>query len=139
MAFKEVVGSIPIISTRGKKHDVSRAFLFWSGRGHLGLTLLPRSGVSLVFAGIAVSILEGSAPKYAPLIQGTIAAAAGINEIIAVFMAKKGFEWPVNWARPGSMPHQQRRRMPGRPVPGNPPAHRENHREGIRFRVPFLI
>lgn len=25
--------------------------------------------------------------------QGTIAAAAVINEIIAVFMAKKGFEW----------------------------------------------
>lgn len=29
----------------------------------------------------------------AALIQGTIAAAAVINEIIAVFMAKKGFEW----------------------------------------------
>ena len=62
-------------------------------QGHFGLTLLPRSGVSLVFAGIAVSVLEGSAPEYAPLIQGTIAAAAVINEIIAVFMAKKGFEW----------------------------------------------
>lgn len=58
-----------------------------------GFTLLPHSGVSLVFAGIAVSVLEGSAPEYAPLIQGTIAAAAVINEIIAVFMAKKGFEW----------------------------------------------
>lgn len=42
----------------------------------MGLTLLPHSGVSLVFAGIAVSVLEGSAPEYAPLIQGTIAAAA---------------------------------------------------------------
>lgn len=62
-------------------------------RKYLGLTLLPHSGVSLVFAGIAVSVLEGSAPEYAPLIQGTIAAAAVINEIIAVFMAKKGFEW----------------------------------------------
>ena len=59
----------------------------------MGLTLLPRSGVSPVFAGIAVSVLEGSAPEYAPLIQGTIAAAAVINEIIAVFMAKKVFEW----------------------------------------------
>ena len=55
--------------------------------------MLPHSGVSPVFAGIAVSVLEGSAPEYAPLIQGTIAAAAVINEIIAVFMAKKGFEW----------------------------------------------
>ena len=58
-----------------------------------GFTMLPHSGVSLVFAGIAVSVLEGSAPEYAPLIQGTIAAAAVINEIIAVFMEKKGFEW----------------------------------------------
>ena len=89
--IQEVVGSIPIISTR-KKHDVSRAFCFIR-QGRLGLTLLPHSGVSLVFAGIAVSVLEGSAPKYAPLIQSTIAAAAVINEIIAVFMAKKGFEW----------------------------------------------
>ena len=62
-------------------------------QGRFGLTLLPRSGVSLVFAGIAGSVLEGSAPEYAQLIQGTIAAAAVINEIIAVFMAKKGFEW----------------------------------------------
>ena len=75
-----------------KKHDVSRAFCFIR-QGRFGLTLLPHSGVSLVFAGIAVSVLEGSAPEYAPLIQGTIAAAAVINEIIAVFMAKKGFEW----------------------------------------------
>ena len=62
-------------------------------RKYLGLTLLPHSGVSLVFAGIAVSILEGAAPEYAPVIQGTVAAAAVINEIFAVFMAKKGFEW----------------------------------------------
>lgn len=60
---------------------------------YLGLTLLPHSGVSLVFTGIAVSILDGPAPEYASIIQGTIAAAAVINEIIAVYMAKKGFEW----------------------------------------------
>lgn len=60
---------------------------------YLGFTLLPHSGVSLVFTGIAVSILEGPAPECASIIQGTIAAAAVINEIIAVYMAKKGFEW----------------------------------------------
>lgn len=60
---------------------------------YLGFTLLPHSGVSLVFTGIAVSILSPTAPKYAIIIQGTIAAAAVINEIIAVIMAKKGFEW----------------------------------------------
>ncbi len=60
---------------------------------YLGFTLLPHSGVSLVFTGIAVSILSAPAPEYAKIIQGTIAAAAVINEIIAVITAKKGFEW----------------------------------------------
>ncbi len=60
---------------------------------YLGFTLLPHSGVSLIFTGIAVSVLNGPAPESASIIQGTIAAAAVINEFIAVFMAKKGFEW----------------------------------------------
>lgn len=60
---------------------------------YLGLTLLPHSGVSLVFTGIAVSILTGPDKNGANLIQGTIAAAAVINEIVAVIFAKKGFEW----------------------------------------------
>lgn len=60
---------------------------------YLGFTLLPHSGVSLVFTGIAVSTLASAAPECAKIIQGTIAAAAVINEIIAVIMAKKGFEW----------------------------------------------
>ncbi|MEG2544245.1 MAG: cation:proton antiporter [Longicatena sp.] len=60
---------------------------------YLGLTLLPHSGVSLVFTGIAVSILTNPAPECAKIIQGTIAAAAIINEVIAVIVAKKGFEW----------------------------------------------
>lgn len=59
---------------------------------YLGLTLLPHSGVSLVFTGIAVSTLAGSADGCTHIIQGTIAAAAVINEIIAVIAAKKGFE-----------------------------------------------
>lgn len=60
---------------------------------YLGFTLLPHSGVSLVFTGIAVSVLSPSAPDCAKIVQGTIAAAAVINEIIAVIAAKKGFEW----------------------------------------------
>lgn len=60
---------------------------------YLGFTLLPHSGVSLVFTGIAASILAGAAPECAAIITGTIAAAAVINEIIAVIAAKKGFEW----------------------------------------------
>lgn len=64
-----------------------------SVKKYLGLTLLPHSGVSLVFTGIAVSVLAGPAPDCAKIIQRTIAAAAVINEIIAVIAAKKGFEW----------------------------------------------
>lgn len=57
----------------------------------LGLTLLPHSGVSLVFTGIACSSLS-TKPELVGIVQGTIAAAAVINEIIAVIAAKKGFE-----------------------------------------------
>lgn len=64
-----------------------------SVKKYLGLTLLPHSGVSLMFTGIAVSVLAGLASDCAKIIQGTIAAAAVINEIIAVIAAKKGFEW----------------------------------------------
>lgn len=66
---------------------------------YLGLTLLPHSGVSLVFTGIAVSVLSPQAPECAKVIQGTIAAAAVINEIIAVIAAKKGFEWAGELSR----------------------------------------
>ncbi len=58
---------------------------------YLGLALLPHSGVSLIFTGIAVQTLMPFLPEYAVMIQGTIAAAAVINEIIAVFLAKQAF------------------------------------------------
>lgn len=59
---------------------------------YLGLSLLPHSGVSLIFTGIAVDTLIPFEPEYAVMIQGTIAAAAVINEIIAVFLAKQAFK-----------------------------------------------
>jgi Kef-type K+ transport system membrane component KefB len=59
---------------------------------YLGLTLLPHSGVSLVFTGIVSSALAGPEPELALHVKGTIAAAAVINEILAVLLAKKGFE-----------------------------------------------
>ena len=58
---------------------------------YLGLTLLPHSGVSLVFTGIICSTLAPR-PDLAQIVQGTIAAAAIINEIIAVIAARKGFQ-----------------------------------------------
>lgn len=51
----------------------------------LGLTLLPHSGVSLVFTGIICSTLSVQ-PQLAQIVQGTIAAAAIINEFIAVIV-----------------------------------------------------
>ncbi|MCH3960870.1 MAG: cation:proton antiporter [Solobacterium sp.] len=59
---------------------------------YLGLTLLPHSGVSLVFTGIVCSTLASAEPQLSAIVKGTIAAAAVINEIIAVIAAKKGFE-----------------------------------------------
>ena len=47
----------------------------------------------MVFTGITVSVLAASKPECAAIVQGTIAAAAVINEIVAVVIAKKGFEW----------------------------------------------
>lgn len=61
-------------------------------RKYLGLTILPHSGVSLVFTGIICSVLSAAQPESATIVQGTIAAAAVINEFIAVVAAKKGFE-----------------------------------------------
>ena len=58
---------------------------------YLGFTLLPHSGVSLVFTGIAVSALNGIVPSLASIVSGTIVAAAIINEIIAVIVAKAAF------------------------------------------------
>lgn len=60
---------------------------------YLGFTLLPHSGVSLVFTGIAATQLSAFDPSAALIVQGTIAAAAVINELIAVIIAKKAFEW----------------------------------------------
>lgn len=59
----------------------------------LGFTLLPHSGVSLVFTGIAVDTLTGIDPSLAAIVSGTIVAAAIINEIIAVIVAKYAFKW----------------------------------------------
>lgn len=58
---------------------------------YLGLTLLPHSGVSLVFTGIAVNTLTPIDASLATVLSGTIVAAAIINEIIAVILAKYAF------------------------------------------------
>ena len=59
---------------------------------YLGFTLLPHSGVSLVFTGIATAALSAFDPSLATIVSGTIVAAAIINEIIAVIIAKYAFK-----------------------------------------------
>ena len=59
---------------------------------YLGFTLLPHSGVSLVFTGIATTTLSSIDPSLASIVSGTIVAAAIINEIIAVIIAKYAFK-----------------------------------------------
>ncbi|MGN1080777.1 MAG: potassium transporter, partial [Acutalibacteraceae bacterium] len=59
---------------------------------YLGFTLLPHSGVSLVFTGIATTALSSFDPSLASIVSGTIVAAAIINEIIAVIVAKYAFQ-----------------------------------------------
>ncbi len=60
---------------------------------YLGFAILPHSGVSLFFTSLAVASLSSFDTESAVLIQGTIAAAAVINEVIALILAKKAFEW----------------------------------------------
>lgn len=60
---------------------------------YLGLTLLPHSGVSLVFTGVAVTTLTAIDPSLAAIVSGTIVAAAIPNEVIAVIIAKFAFKW----------------------------------------------
>lgn len=60
---------------------------------YLGFTLLPHSGVSLIFTGIAVNTMATIDASLAAIISGTIISAAIINEIIAVLLAKTAFKW----------------------------------------------
>ena len=60
---------------------------------YLGFTLLTHSGVSLVFTGIATTTLLTIDASLANIVSGTIVAAAIINEIIAIIIAKFAFKW----------------------------------------------
>lgn len=58
---------------------------------YFGLTLLPHSGVSLLFTEISINVLTVIDPCLASIIQGTLASAV-INEIIVVLLAKFVFQ-----------------------------------------------
>ncbi len=60
---------------------------------YLGFAIMPHSGVSLFFTSMAFVSLSSFDTESAFLIQGTIAAAAVINEVVALILAKKAFEW----------------------------------------------
>ena len=55
---------------------------------YFGLTLLPHSGVYLLFTEISINFLTVIDPCLASIIQGMIASAAVIIEIIVVLLAK---------------------------------------------------
>ena len=55
---------------------------------YFGLTLLPHSGVSLLFTGISINFLTVIDPCLSSIIQGMIASAAVINEIIVMLLLK---------------------------------------------------
>ena len=55
---------------------------------YFGLTLLPHSGVSLLFTEISINVLTVIDPCLPSIIQGMIASAAVIIEIIVVLLAK---------------------------------------------------
>ena len=63
-----------------------------SMKKYFGLTLLPHSGVSLLFTEISINFLTVIDPCLASIIQGTIASAAIINEIIVMLLAKFAFQ-----------------------------------------------
>ncbi|MGN1122013.1 MAG: cation:proton antiporter [Eubacteriales bacterium] len=67
---------------------------------YLGFTLLPHSGVSLIFTGIAVTTLSAVDAPSASVISGTIAAAAILNEIVAVITARFAFQWAGEIQKP---------------------------------------
>lgn len=78
---------------------------------YLGFTLLPHSGVSLIFTGIAVNTLNVIDSSLAAVISGTIVSAAIINEIIAVLLAKAAFRWageiPPEPEQPDALPQNK--------------------------------
>jgi len=49
--------------------------------------------------------LSVPAPECAKIIQGTIAAAAVINEVIAVILSKKAFEWAGEFHKREEIPN----------------------------------
>ena len=59
---------------------------------YFGLTLLPHSGVSLLFTEISINFLTVIDPCLASIIQGMIASAGLINEIIVMLLAKFAFQ-----------------------------------------------
>lgn len=60
---------------------------------YVGITLTPHSGISLVHSGVAAEALSAVVPEYAVLLRTIIPAAALINEIIAILISKKAYDW----------------------------------------------
>lgn len=77
-------GTFSVAKTMGMDENIQK---------YLGITLTPHAGISLIFTAEAVSVLAAIAPQYAEIIQIIVPAAAVLNEIIALLLSKKAFEW----------------------------------------------
>lgn len=72
------------------------------------------------------------------MIQGTIAAAAVINEIIAVYMAKKGLSGPESFSRPAKREKQEAEQHDGTEE-RQPAAQKEKESAGGASAVPSAL
>lgn len=60
---------------------------------YIGLLMLPHSGVSLILTAVATQALSVIAPSYSGFVGTLVPAAAILNEIIAILISKKAYEW----------------------------------------------
>lgn len=60
---------------------------------YLGLVLTPHAGISIVLAGVGANAIATIAPEYANLIQVVIPGAALVNEVLALIISQKAYQW----------------------------------------------
>lgn len=62
-------------------------------RKYCGLTTLPHSGVSLIYTTVSVGVAQFISPQASEIMALAIPVAALINEVIALILSKKAYEW----------------------------------------------
>lgn len=60
---------------------------------YLGLVITPHAGISIVLAGVGANAMATIAPEYADIIQIIVPAAAVVNEVLALLISQKAYDW----------------------------------------------